>query len=128
MEEKERRSRIRATQIAELNRILKEMVRWKDVMTPELIRAINGKKQEFLDALLAFIEARGRVPDEVVNRESRLILPGHRGHPSPLITGALLSIDWEKVAREELQSLIDTPVETGNHFTYFLADWAKKNA
>jgi hypothetical protein len=127
MEEKEKCSSVRATQVAELNRILKQRVVWRDVMTDELTRAINKRKEEFLTALTAFIKAGGRIPGEVAEPRIHLFVPGHRGFPSPLITGALLVLDWKKVTREELQGLIDTPVETGKHFTQFLANWGKEN-
>ena len=127
MEQKEKRSTVRVTQIAELNRILKERVVWRDVMTPELIRAINKKKDLFLKSIVGFIKANGRVPEEVAHREIHLVIPGHRGHPSPLIAGALLSIDWGQVTREEVQSLVADPKETAKHFTFFLSDWARKN-
>ncbi len=127
MEQKEKRSGVRATQVAELNRILKERVVWRDVMTPELIRAINRKKDLFLEDIVGFIKAGGKVPEEVARREIHLVLPGHSGHPSPLVAGALLAIDWGQMTRENLQVLIADPKETGRHFTFFLSDWGRKN-
>lgn len=121
--------KLRATQIGELERVLRQRTIWKEIVTPVFERAVARKSRQFLRSLTAFIKDGGRVPNEIRLKWLHLALVSRKGHFSPVVMGALSVITWEgeEMTRERLQTLIDTPEETGMHFTYFLAEWGEKN-